>query len=221
MNETNELKNPASEPENDPSQAKTANAAGSGAEVSATGPSGDDGTAGGNGEGAGDGEAQAEEKTFSQAQVERIIAQRLAREREKQERQAAEAAEEQLRAKGEWEKLAESRQKKIGEQESRIAELEAQAGLVEKYEEALGRYRDQLVEQVPEHVRALLDGRDMADQLSWLTDNVGKFKPGEDGQAEGGQAGNGTRTIPSTPATREGESITAEQRRRMAYKARI
>lgn len=89
-------------------------------------PEGDQGKLG---DGDGKGDPPKDGAKFSQADLDRIVAQRLEDEKKRaksrEDKARAEAAEEAARKNGEWEKVAESRQSRIGELEAEIESLKA------------------------------------------------------------------------------------------------
>lgn len=109
-----------------------------------------------------------QERRFSEADVNRIVQERLERERrraseqaETERRQAEEAA---LQQQGEFRRLAEERA-------TRLAELEPLATRAERYETALTAHLATLRQDIPAHLAALLDRLDPAEQLEYLTAN--------------------------------------------------
>ena len=157
-------------------------------------------------------------KTFTQAELDAIIADRLKRQEEKlskSAKQTAEAeAEKKLAEAAEYQKLAETRAERIAEHEKRIAELEQSQAQADKYGAALSTYVEKLSANVPSEITALLASMDAADRLSWLTSNAEKFaKAAEQPEAENGAA---KRPLPSTPPPKSSTKITPEERRRKA-----
>jgi hypothetical protein len=120
--------------------------------------------------------AKPDERAFSQADVDRIVAERLQREQAKAT-QAAEKAKreaEELAAtqQGEFKTLAEQRQQRIAALEQQVAEVETQKARADKYEAALKQHLDAQRKDLPKHILELLDDKDPADQLSWLSKNA-------------------------------------------------
>lgn len=167
---------------------------------------------------AGDGEDSAEEsqdagKKFTQAELDKIIADRLKRQEAKIRKELETAKKkteaEELEASQEWQTLAQKRQSQIQELEKRVAELEPLAEKVEKYEAALAGYRDSLLKGVPDHVKELLADKDIADQLTWLSTNATKFRK----RAEGEDGG-----LSATPGATADQKLSAEERRKQAFR---
>lgn len=117
-----------------------------------------DGGDGGGGQG---GDPPKPEAKFTQADIDRAIAQRLEeekrREKSRTERARAEAAEEAAKKNGEWEKVAEARQTRISELESEIESLKAA-----KAEAELATVRERVAakHKLPPALAARLRGKD-------------------------------------------------------------
>lgn len=153
------------------------------------------------------------ERTFNQADVDKIVKERLEREKAKTEAAAQKARQEAeaqaLAEQGKWKELAEAQGKRIADLEQAAIELKAAQAKVTQYEKALTEYRDAQFAGVPDHIKTLLEGRDILDQMAWLTANQEKVKP----------ANAQTATQHDTNATRKGAAsgqMTDEARREMA-----
>ena len=164
---------------------------------------------------AGEGEKGEQGKTFTQAQVDQMISDRLDRERKKitaQQTKDQEAAEEaRLAESRQFEDLAKKRQDKLDAVQTDLTQTQTdltqtQAEL-EAANTALQLYVDQLQDGVPPEVLSLLEGKTVADRLAWLVENGAKFKPQENGSPP---------TLPSTPPG-ESAQLTPEQRREKSY----
>ena len=120
----------------------------------------------------GDQQKPAEEAKFTQADIERIIAERLDRERKKAEEKAAKA-----QAEAEAKALEEQKQyKELAEKHAaRIAQLEAIEPKAQRHEAALVKLLEAQRKSIPEHVITLLDKLDVADQLEWIAGNQSKL----------------------------------------------
>lgn len=149
------------------------------------------------------------EAKFTQADVDRMIGERLKRAEESAVQKSKEAA-----TKAEAKALADSQQfKELSEkQAARLLELETASGETGKAIEQLNadrdRYRKALEENVkerrkgvPEHIGALLDALDPIAQLDWLTKNAAKL-----GGAAGGP--------PPTPNAQNGDLAQKEEARK-------
>ena len=137
----------------------------------------------GNATGTNSGEGAAQEQKFTQADLDRIINERLAKERqkadEKQKKAAEDAAAKTLAEQGEFKALAETRAARIAELEAAMAgtgetvtKLSEQA---ETYKATLAGYVKAQRKNVPDHIGTLLDALDLPAQLKWLTDNADKL----------------------------------------------
>lgn len=166
------------------------------------------GDASGNNNGGNDG-AKTEEAKFTQADVDRLIGERLKRAEESAAQKSKKAAED-----AEAKALADSQKfKELSEkQAARLLELETANGETGKAIEQLNaerdRYRKALEENVkerrkgvPEHIGALLDALDPIAQLDWLTKNAAKL---------GGTAGG----PPPTPNAQNGDVAQKEEARK-------
>lgn len=170
------------------------------------------------------GETGEQDRQFSQADVDRIVGERLERERAKAEKEAdkaRKAAEEaSLAEQQKFQELANKRQERIGELEEQLADLDEIVKRADRYEKALRGYRDAMLDGVPESVQTLLKGQDIAEQLEWLSANASQFTAG--GTSNGNGAGTYSPAFPSTPAPIGGAgSLTADEKRRRAYQPRL
>lgn len=120
-----------------------------------------------------------DEKRFSQADFDRLLSERLEREKKKGETAAQKAKEEAeaaaLAEQQKWQQLAEKhglKAKTLEEQaeaEAKAkAELEAKAG---RYESALTTLLKTQKEGLPAHILGLLEKLDPVEQLSWIASN--------------------------------------------------
>lgn len=135
-----------------------------------------------------DAEAEVSEKVFTQAELDRIVADRLAREKTQREKAATKAREEAeakaLEEQKEYQQLAEKRQQKIADLEAEVQSLNESLSELEpkakKYQETLEKRLEAEMEGVPEHIQSLLADRDPVDQLDWLTENREQVSPQEE-----------------------------------------
>lgn len=156
------------------------------------GPAGDpagDGQEGGNSQ-TGDPNAKGDDKNhggnpggdakFTQADIDRIVADRLARERKQQEaeaKKAAEAAEAKALAENQkWQELAQKHEGTIQTLEGQLADLETTKQTLDKYKGALEAHLKTQREGLPAHILALLDKLDVVDQLEYIAANAGELK---------------------------------------------
>ena len=152
-----------------------------------------------------------QEKTFTQAEVDAIISDRLDRERRKQEadaKKAQEAAEaKRMEEQQEFQKLAETRQAKIAELEKQLADLQPTKERVIQLEGVLKTYLDKEREGLPDAIKGLLDSLDVVKQLEWLAANKKTIK--------------GASAIPATPAAKGDGKMTDDERRKRAFVPRF
>lgn len=163
----------------------------------------------------------ADVKAFTQKDLDRVLADRLERQRKQLMKQIDEAKEEeatkQLEQAAEWQKLAEKRQTQLSDRDKRIAELESQAELAEKYAKALGSYVDKLSDGLPDAITALLEPMDAAARLEWLTANRDQFVQQEDGEGDDSPEPEAPkRPLPETPKPKGSGSLSQEERRKRA-----
>lgn len=153
------------------------------------------------------------DRTFTQADVDRIIKERLEREQEKAKKAEEKARKEAelgaLAQQQEWQTLAAKRQEALQEMEERLKPFEEMQERMGKYEKALDGFLQAQLAGVPEHVIDLLKGRDPVEQLDWLTANREKFTQQP------------TPTMGATPTPTQPGRMTDEQRRKLAFKPRL
>lgn len=131
-------------------------------------------------------------------------------EREKQK--AAEDAEaERLKKQGEYQKLAEAAEAKVGELEKRVAELESVSEKLERYDKALGGYLAKEREGLAPHIIALLDNLDVVAQLEWIANNKQALVPPTQNKSG----------VPPTPAPDKPGQVSDEERKRRAWQPRL
>lgn len=156
------------------------------------------------------------EKTFTQAELDAIIAKRLDQQKRQAQKDAEADAEKKLAEAAEWQTLAEKRAGAVKDLEAQIAELQQHQATAEKYGQALTTYVEKLSANLPEPILALLENMDAADKLAWLSANAEQFATanGEgDGTAEAAAA---KPKLPATPKPSGGTQITPEERRKRA-----
>lgn len=144
---------------------------------------------GGNGDGTGDatgdnnGGTDKPTPTFTQADVDRIVTERLERERKKADAAAQKAREEAeskaLADQQKFQELADKRGKALTDLEASATtlttQLEAEQGKAQRYEKALTAMLAEQRKRVPEHLHGLLDKLDPAEQLEWIAGNGDKL----------------------------------------------
>jgi len=150
-------------------------------------------------------------RSFTQEQVDQIVAERLRREREKAEAMAKaerERAEAEAAARN---KLAEQRQARIDELERvAMAQGETQATL-EKYRMALEGALKAQKGALPRAVAALLDRMDPVEQMAWIGEHAASLQTG------------GKKGIEQSPdpAQHEGTSEAELQKRRADFSRQV
>lgn len=111
-----------------------------------------------------------------QAEVDQIVKERLARAQKKAEadteKARKQAEEDGLKKNQEFEKLAETRQAKIAEFETQLAELTPFKELAEKYKGAMEKMLQAQVEKLPKTIKVLIEKMDPLDQMQYLTENA-------------------------------------------------
>ena len=116
-----------------------------------------------------------DERTFTQADVDRLIEDRLKRAADKAEKdrlKAGEAAEsKRLEDQKEFEKLATQRAGRITELEAEAEKATTLTEQLERSNKALSTYVATLREGLPQSVLVLLDKSDIVEQLEWLAEN--------------------------------------------------
>lgn len=139
------------------------------------------------------------EKKFTQDDVDRFIADRLAREKAKREKDTTKAREEAeakaLEEQQEYQELATKRQQRIETLEAEVDRLSAVEEKATKYEGALTQHLETRMEGIPAGIQSLLKDRDPVDQMAWLTENQPEL----------------TQDMPGSPPAGDPSELTAEQ----------
>lgn len=121
-----------------------------------------------------------EKKTFTQEDIDKIVTDRLERDRkkrEKDEKEAKEKAESAALAEQEkWKELSEKQEKRVAELEALVSELEPIKERAEKYEKSLLSFLKAEKEGLPDHILPLLDKLDVVDQLEYIAKNRATLK---------------------------------------------
>lgn len=121
--------------------------------------------------------------TFTQADVDRIVNERLAREKGKaeaaQKKATDEAAAKALADNQQFKELSEKQAGQLAKLEADLAEavknVETLTGDAGKYRQALEANVAERRKGLPDHILALLDNLDPVAQLNWLTTNAEKL----------------------------------------------
>lgn len=121
------------------------------------------------------------DKQFSQADIDRIVADRLERERKKSEAAAQKLKDESeaaaLAEQQKWQELAQKHEKTIADLTAKLAESEALKETFGNYETVVKKYLETERAGLPEHIVALLDKLDPVAQLEYISTNKDSLKP--------------------------------------------
>lgn len=151
-------------------------------------------------------------RTFTQAEVDAIIADRLKRQEKallrKLEKAQQEAADEKLKDEAQWQQLADKRQARIAQLEAELETAQTRLDQLDAYEKSVKTFADKLSDPLPDGVKALLAKLPPVEQLNWLTEH------GHTGTA----VLNGP---PATPAPKDAVPLSEDQRRKMSYRASL
>jgi|GEM_PF-2928586 len=149
-------------------------------------------------------EKPADEKKFSQAELDAIVQDRLAREKKKQDDAAdkarKEAEETALLENQKFQELAEERAKTIAELEPFKEQLDGANETIERYKGALDKYLEAEKKDLPKHVLALLEKLDPVEQMDYIAANREELGKGPEG-------------IPPSPNPKE-KKLSDEERER-------
>lgn len=124
--------------------------------------------------------------TFTQADIDRIVKERLDREQRKADEATKKAAEEAaakaLKDNAQFKELSEKQAQALLDKETALATATTQAEAVtkerDKYKTALEAHVKERRTGLPDHITALLDVLDPVAQLEWLTKNADKLGGG-------------------------------------------
>lgn len=155
------------------------------------------------------------EKTFTQAELDAIIAKRLEQQKRQAQKDAEAEAEKKLAEAAEWQTLAEKRAGAVKDLEAKLTELERVQMTAEKYGAALTTYVEKLSANLPEPILALLENMDAADKLAWLSANAEQFAAAS-GNGEAAETTTAKTKLPATPKPSGSTQITPEERRQRA-----
>lgn len=142
------------------------------------------------------------EPTFSKAQVEQIVKERLERAQKKAEADQAAAAEaarvKALEEQGEWKTLAEKRAQQLAELETKAQAAATAEASVARYRIALEAYLKSERADMPKPIVALLDKLDPVDQLEWIAANRAELTKPAGGTPQRSVTGRGA-PVPAPP----------------------
>jgi hypothetical protein len=121
------------------------------------------------------------DKTFTQAELEAIVKDRLDRAQRKakeaEEKARKDAEEKTLHEQGEFKTLAEQRAAEIADLKSQVESNKAHIGTIERLKKALEARLEADKKNLPESVQTLLNKLDVADQMEWIAANPDALKP--------------------------------------------
>lgn len=145
-----------------------------------------------------------------QREIDRIIAERLERERRRREQEAQRAAqrarEEMLAQQQEWQRLAEERAARIAELEQQVARVQELEAQVERYRALLQRHVEAQLRTAPRVIREALQRLDPLEQFEFLAEHADEIRP--------------PAPVPPTPEGGQVPRLTEEERRRRAVSVR-
>jgi hypothetical protein len=125
----------------------------------------------------------APEETYTKADVERIVKDRLERAQrkaaEQQEAARREAEAKALAEQGEFKTLAEQRQAEIDELHARIKDADTLAKERDRYAGALKAQLQAAKDGLPPHIVTILDKLDPVEQLEWIAANREHLRKGD------------------------------------------
>lgn len=167
-----------------------------------------------------------DEKKFSQSEMEAILKDRLAqkdRALEREKAEAAKAADEAARADAvkklaegkQWEELAAARQAEVDALTAKVKQADALAEKAARYEALLVAKRDADFGALPEEIKELLAGKDIAEQTEWLTKYASKLAARtDDDKTATNKTGGTPRPAKGKPATPEISAADLIERKR-------
>jgi fused signal recognition particle receptor len=145
-----------------------------------------------------------------QRELERIIAERLERERRKLERERAEverrAREAALAEQQDYQRLAEERAQRIAELEAELARLRELETTLEEYRALIRQQNEALLKHAPKVIRDALARLDPLEQARFLAEHADELRP--------------RAAVPPTPDGAVTPRISDEERRRRTVSVR-
>jgi fused signal recognition particle receptor len=145
-----------------------------------------------------------------QRELERIIAERLERERRKLERERAEverrAREAALAEQQDYQRLAEERAQRIAELEAEVARLRDVEATLDQYRALMQQQNEALLRQAPKVIREALTRLDPLEQARFLAEHADELRP--------------RAAVPPTPEGAGMPRISEEDRRRRTVSVR-
>jgi hypothetical protein len=146
-------------------------------------------------------------ETFTKAQMEEIVRDRIKRDQDKRARDEEKARKDAvaaaLKEQGDWQKLADAKQAEADEASRKVAEIEPELAKRteerDRYRAALEQHLEAQRKGLPKHIISLLDRLDVADQLEYLAANADAVKAPPERKPNG-----------STPSRATGTSAAGE-----------
>jgi hypothetical protein len=156
-------------------------------------------------------DAATDDKKFTQADLDAVLKERLARQQrqfEAQQREAQQALEaKQLEEQAEWQKLANRRAEEL-------RDLKPRAQLAESYEKAVKQLLEVQTRELPVSIQTLLEKLSLVDQLDWLAANGAMVKPQTNGRTDTNAF---ARNAPGAPQTLTDEEYRKKKRSENIY----
>jgi membrane protein involved in colicin uptake len=122
---------------------------------------------------------QGDEKTFSQADVNRMLAEQKRKSEERSKKDAEEAAakarEAELANQAEFKKLADERGQQLEKVKADLAAAETHRERAERLEATLKAQLEAQIKDVPDHIKDLLQSLSVEDQIAYLAKNRDKL----------------------------------------------
>lgn len=154
-------------------------------------------------------------RTFSQAELDAIVKDRLDRQQAKfdsaKQKESEKAEADRLEKEKEFEELANKRKSKVDSLELEKAtiseERDSLQGQVDGYEKAIVEQVTALMEKVPDHIKPLLEKLPPLEQWTWLQEN-------------GVTASKATASVPSTPSGDDLTKVTKEEEEKIRQASR-
>lgn len=148
----------------------------------------------------------ADDKRFTQAELESELAKRLDRKerqaKEREEKARKEAEERTLAEQGEYRKLAEQRAQELADAQRELEGAKETATQLSRYKKTVTTYLEAQRKALPAPILSLLDKLDPVDQLEWIAMNAAELTKPSAPDINAGARGNGT-TKGLTDAERE------------------
>lgn len=129
-----------------------------------------------------------------QAEVERIVKERLSREKEKgkkaEEKARQDAEAEVLKKSEEWKQLSSKYEERLATFAGIEEQLEAEKSRAARYEKVLRESLSEQMKDIPPHIKSLIEKLDVVEQMEYLQKNKEQLKQGDSG---------GKKPVPPSP----------------------